>query len=1346
MLALAALCLLLNTVCAQLREPFTQLTLPSNVLNGFFFPQSHNTVKMPNPFSENDTLTASQCAALFMSMGRASLDSTHVLADFSGFREHKDSVAHSAGCYSIALLDLLYLDFHPDALSSGMINRQNGSFFLSEGCSQSPCLQKESCVLWVDAPHIQMREYKFMMSVESFITNYTDVPDSVRINFDDGSGWQLLQSNEIYHADYSNEARNRIVRCQIYRNGRLVKNSACVLKYNDEYDVCSTSDMPYPVAPPWGSATNNPWDVQVEFEGGWVEGRAYTLISADGVFDKPFLFVEGIDFGLDRDGHPIHDWQRHGTFGWCEFASGFQDPDVNDDIIYGYDDLHLMPQLLQAIQLQGYDIVMIDFYDGATWLQRNSQLVQHVIRLCNEHKNGDESLVIAGASMGGVLSRHALRTMELNGEDHCARLWISLDAPHEGAHIPLSLQYAIRFSEEHGQEQAQLFRERYLLRPASKQMLDAQVFHSLDDYDAWYSPLREMGYPLQCRSVAISNGLATGQGLSYAENALMDWECDAAGVVHSKLLMYPESGNALSGSSGIGYPLLAHFRAPVIGWDAVGDEWYYWLGALVLGVVDAVDIDEQIIFTQEETVNRDYAPGGKRNTIQVFASAINSALDNVNDNSLNLSICPTITPQQYNPDHTFVSTSSSVGLQLDDPYADVSDYLWANSADNHFDRVWFAQNQNENHTELTESNLNVVLEEVLSFNLVQLDTALTALYLNSGVFNFGRPEYSYLNSIHIHQNGRLKINSYENTHFNESADYLSTQAHFEVSTQPCSSEIIRVDGGGILQIGDPTEEYRTGQLTIGRDSRLIIGNEGELIIYPGSTLVIEEGAVLEVYPGGKLRCQSGNVVVKSGGVCSFMGTPGAQYSHKVHLSGGDARLLFEGGQLHLDTQTTLSMDLEVDETGYMEILPGTSNMLHMQPHALFAWKGQSSNDLILKINNGAHLQNANWMQGGIEFGEGLVDLTYNGAIYTDAPFTARNVHFYASDQWEAEGSEVWKWFGACTLEECLFEHVDLKTMHSKLTMSACDMVGPNSGVEAYEGGFMISGTSFDNAVCTSSELEALSVISDCSFYNNSGVNDYSEQRLLIKESLFSDLEGAAIKKYLGELSLKCNQFENCGSVVVNQAELDMSLLQYGGLNSFSEVVDCIQVNELRKLSLEDGGNDFSGCTQYIITGTIDTLCAPLSCGLYVNAAHNHWGYNAAELSLISGLSFPSQDQIALVSTALAVCSNYEMDVACQIMLTDSQPVVPQRCDDSGKTRVAEDFSFHKYFDDFLNGRCPASNDEEVNVYNAAASLVLTIGVKKGDFLNLDLEEFSVGLYLISITGNEIYSTKMVVSE
>jgi len=96
-LIVAMLCLIVNTTNAQLRDPFTHLNLSSNT-TGFFIPQSFNTVRMPDPHSDTTAIDASQCAALFMSMSRASLDSTHVLTDFSGFRERKDSVAHSAGC------------------------------------------------------------------------------------------------------------------------------------------------------------------------------------------------------------------------------------------------------------------------------------------------------------------------------------------------------------------------------------------------------------------------------------------------------------------------------------------------------------------------------------------------------------------------------------------------------------------------------------------------------------------------------------------------------------------------------------------------------------------------------------------------------------------------------------------------------------------------------------------------------------------------------------------------------------------------------------------------------------------------------------------------------------------------------------------------------------------------------------------------------------------------------------------------------------------------------------------------------------------------------------------------
>jgi len=1330
-LVLAALCLLAQSLNGQLRAPFTHLNLPEEN-TGFFFPQSYNTTKMPNPFSDTTSLTASQCAALFMSMGRASLDSTHVLADFSGFREHKDSVAHSEGCYSIALLDLLYYDFHPNALVNGWIYRENGEFYHTAGCTDAPCAQYESMVLWVDAPHISSKIYHFVMSAASLVSNYDSSLDSLYIDFDDGLGWQMLHTDYKYTVDYSAGASDRIVRCKLHRNGYATKFSACVLKSDEEYDVCGSSSFPEPNLPPWSSSGDNPWDVQTETDGESVKGRAYTLMSEDGLFDRPFIFVEGIDFGLDRDGHPIHDWTRHGTFGWCEFTSGFQDPDVSDDIVYGYDDLQLMPELLQQIRAEGYDIVLIDFHDGATWLQHNSALVQHVIRLCNEHKTGQQSMVVAGASMGGVISRHALRTMELNDEEHCARLWISMDAPHEGAHIPLALQYAIRFSADHGQEQAQLFRERYLLRPAAMQMLDVQVFHSMVDYDAWYGPLHEMGYPQNCRSIAISNGMGNGEGLSYASDELMDWECSSAGLNHSKFLLLPESGDPDNSLSVPGAPLLAHFRAPLVGWDAVGDEWYYWFGFLILGVVDLIDVDEELIYIPEGMLNRDYAPGGKRNTIQTFATAMNGSIAQMESANGDVDICSNVSPDDYNASHAFVLTQSAVGIVSEDPYVNVEDYLWEHPDENHFDRVWFAQSHNENHTELTDQNVMVVLEEVLATEHTSLDTMLTANSSNGGVFNYGRPEFPYLTNVHVHNGGRLHVNAMVNTHFNESSDYLSQDYHFEATTLDCTPITMRIDNDGELHVGDVSEEYRTGQITIGRDSRLIIGSNGKLTIHPGSSVIIEEGGILEIMPGGMLECVSGTMDIRAGGSCVFNGVPNQSAEHTVALSGHDSRWLFSGGQLHIAENTCVSNSINVEETGYLEVNVGTENMLHLEENAKLHLKGMGYDDEILRIQHGAHLQNANWMLGTIELTNGRVDLTHNGAIYTDARLEATQVWFYANDQWEAEGSELWVWSNGCTLTECHFEHVQLHTQFSKCLVMDSKFAGPNSGFDAQGGMFAFNSTHFIRAEAVSEGIEITSSYNDCVFADDSYIRDWSDRQLYVRRCLFSNTAQEAIKKQANTLTLECNQFEDCGGIAIVDATLDMSTEFSGGKNAFHGVDDCISLENAQGLWLEAGRNDFSGCVHSVIQGTMDTLCDAVTCELEWPATGNFWGYSNGNITVAGDLLWPQQNLIHLTSSDPQACGGYEYGMGCTIALSDKSPADPVNCDDSPKAIVPtyEDEVVQRMSSNTHLSTSLLMNGNGIEIFDMSGRRIYTGRLNAVSDIDAATRELSQGLYVL----------------
>lgn len=100
--------------------------------------------------------------------------------------------------------------------------------------------------------------------------------------------------------------------------------------------------------------------------------------------------------------------------------------------------------LNQAIENEGYDLVFINFANSTDYIQRNAYMVKEVIKWVNGIKIGNEKNVVLGMSMGGLVARYALRNMELNSEIHDTKLYVSHDAPHQGANVPLAYQAMIR--------------------------------------------------------------------------------------------------------------------------------------------------------------------------------------------------------------------------------------------------------------------------------------------------------------------------------------------------------------------------------------------------------------------------------------------------------------------------------------------------------------------------------------------------------------------------------------------------------------------------------------------------------------------------------------------------------------------------------------------------------------------------------------------------------------------------------------------------------------------------------------------------------------------------------------
>ncbi|MDP3665671.1 MAG: hypothetical protein Q8R50_03250, partial [Sediminibacterium sp.] len=230
-----------------------------------------------------------------------------------------------------------------------------------------------------------------------------------------------------------------------------------------------------------------------------------------GQIRKPLLVIEGFD--------------PDGGFTYRQLLSRINS-DINSDA--------LPPITLNSAldDINSYDLIFLHWKSGTDYIQRNAYLVEALIQWVNGVKinfNGlPQQNAIIGMSMGGLAVRYALRDMELTGINHDTRLFISHDAPHWGANIPVGAQAMV-------QQMApfqiinfggsfpfirwvDLFPSavdglNLLNSPAAKQMLIQNYTLSGETltadnsvHAAFMNELNAMGWPLNCRNVTLSNG------------------------------------------------------------------------------------------------------------------------------------------------------------------------------------------------------------------------------------------------------------------------------------------------------------------------------------------------------------------------------------------------------------------------------------------------------------------------------------------------------------------------------------------------------------------------------------------------------------------------------------------------------------------------------------------------------------------------------------------------------------------------------------------------------------------------------------------------------------------------
>ena len=358
-----------------------------------------------------------------------------------------------------------------------------------------------------------------------FIFNTTQKEISkIEVNFNDGKGWQRITENLSININYNSIGKKNIdfkitlTNGEVFRhsNSIIVEEEAIPLNRNTNISQRAASTIS-PLTSITSSLTYQGVD-ETASHAGVGEFQIYYDHEA-GLLDKPIIILDGFDPGDGRDVPSIYSLLNYGA------------PVQN---------------LGESVRNEGYDVVVLNFPiytrpDGITnvdggvdYIQRNARVLIELINYINANKVGDQELVIIGPSMGGLISRMALRYMEMNGMDHQTRLWLSFDSPHLGANVPIGMQHMFNYLAYDGDISDLTVRaivDSMLKSPAARQMLldhfEGHLLNgNLTDFDQtsarllptghpthrniFQNELNTIGFPQNCRKIAISNGANNG--------------------------------------------------------------------------------------------------------------------------------------------------------------------------------------------------------------------------------------------------------------------------------------------------------------------------------------------------------------------------------------------------------------------------------------------------------------------------------------------------------------------------------------------------------------------------------------------------------------------------------------------------------------------------------------------------------------------------------------------------------------------------------------------------------------------------------------------------------------------
>jgi hypothetical protein len=442
---------------------------------------------------------------------------------------------HDSLCYVarqkevITLSGLLfkYNAIDPNAQANGKMLTVNGQLkdkYVS-GVWQNPYQEFNTIAISPSTINYNLSYCTVVLPSNLFLTNRSNDINSIQFDAADGQGYRTIQYNTPVSLNYADTGWKHWI-------FRITLNSGQQLFSHSKVHFSNTSNA----AGSDGIATRGVADRRATitateaFNG--VFGVADIVISyrnqSDQVLRRPLIVAEGFDPGwITSPEEP----EGENTF------EGFVRSVRNSG---SFALQNLIADAFNPNAVSQYDLVYVNWRNGTDWLQRNALALEAVIRWVNANKQPLGGVmqpnVVLGSSMGGVIARMALGRMDRGGGQngtggfaaHQTNLYVSLDAPHQGANVPLGYQaaarHATRMYVSTGPIAATVEVIQLLLngpspllnllladQPASRQMLINRIDINYNQNNAtnqqFLQELRtQWAYPVNIRNIAISNG------------------------------------------------------------------------------------------------------------------------------------------------------------------------------------------------------------------------------------------------------------------------------------------------------------------------------------------------------------------------------------------------------------------------------------------------------------------------------------------------------------------------------------------------------------------------------------------------------------------------------------------------------------------------------------------------------------------------------------------------------------------------------------------------------------------------------------------------------------------------